>query len=146
MQGTQAQPTGKSGIVYVIASQSGDDRWCAALPLVGAFAVLGGHQQAMYIGASFTNWAPDISMRLEGDAWTAEGVDIPAGDHEFKFTNAQDWSQQDWGNAQGLSGTLTLTTGGGPNVRISVPEAGRYRVSFNDLTLAYALQRMAPGS
>ena len=146
MQGTQAQPTGKSGIVYVIASQPGDDRWCAALPLVGAFAVLGGHQQAMYIGASFTNWAPDISMRLEGDTWTAEGVDIPAGDHEFKFTSAQDWSQQDWGNAQGLSGTVTLTTGGGPNVRISVPEAGRYRVSFNDLTLAYALQRMAPCS
>jgi hypothetical protein len=86
--GNQAQPTGMSGIVYVVASQPGNDTWCAALPVVGSFAVLGGHQPAMYIGASFTNWVPNISMKLESDTWVAEKVHIPAGDHEFKFANA----------------------------------------------------------
>jgi hypothetical protein len=35
--GNQAQPTGKSGIVYVVASQPGNATWCAALPVVGSF-------------------------------------------------------------------------------------------------------------
>ena len=141
----QAQPTGKSGIVYVIASQPGNDAWCAAVPVTGSFAVTGGHQPAMYIGATFTNWAPAIEMQLKGEAWIAEAVRIPAGNHEFKFANSEDWSKQDWGNAQGFSGVATATTGGGANIQISVPEDGFYRVVFNDLTLEYSLMRVSRG-
>ena len=146
VDGNQTLPTGQSGIVYVVASQPGDAAWCAATPVVGSFGVTGGHQQAMYIGASFTDWEPNISMELQGDVWVAEEVPIPAGEQEFKFANSEDWSQQDWGNAQGFIGTLVPTTGGGPNARISVPETATYTVRFNDLTLAYSLQRVAPGS
>ena len=145
VDGSQTQPTGQSGIVYVVASQRGNSTWCAAVPVVGSFAVLGGHQQAMYIGATFTGWAPDIVMQFEGETWVAENVSIPAGEHEFKFTSSQDWSQDDWGNAEGFSGTLENTTGGGPNVRISVPETALYRFSFHDLTLEYSVQPMDGG-
>jgi hypothetical protein len=140
--GNQAQPTGKSGIVYIVASQPGDGTWCAAVPVVGSFAVIGGHQPAMYIGATFTAWAPSVEMQLDGDTWIAEQVQVPAGEQEFKFANSQDWSKEDWGDAQGFSGTVTPTTGGGPNVRISVPETASYRFEFNDLTLEYALERV----
>lgn len=146
LNGSQIVPTGNSGIVYVIASQPGNDTWCAAIPVVGSFAVLGGHREAMYIGATFTDWAPDIVMELQGDVWVAEDVSVPAGEQEFKFANSQDWSQQDWGDAEGFSGTLVPTTGGGPNARISVPETAPYRFSFNDLTLEYSVQRMDGGS
>jgi len=141
----QAQPTGESGIVYIVASQPGDGTWCAAMPVVRSFAVIGGHQPAMYIGATFTDWAPNIGMQLQGDTWVAEEVQIPAGEQEFKFANSEDWSKEDWGNAQGFSGTVMPTTGGGPNVRISVPETGLYRFEFNDLTLEYSLVRVEAG-
>ncbi len=145
LNGNQAQPTGKSGIVYVVASQPGDGTWCAAMPVTTSFAVIGGHEPAMYIGATFTSWAPDIAMQLKGETWVAEAVRIPAGDHELKFTNSDDWSKEDWGNAQGFSGIVEPTTGGGANIRISVPEDGFYRVTFNDLTLEYALQKVSRG-
>jgi len=141
----QAQPTGKSGIVYVVASQPGDDTWCAALPVTGSFAVIGGHEPAMYIGATFTNWAPNIEMQLKDDMWVAQEVQIPAGSHELKFTNSEDWSKEDWGNAQGLSGVAEETTGGGANIQVTVPEDGFYRVTFNDLTLEYSLERVSRG-
>ncbi len=116
------------------------------MPMVGSFAVLDGHQPAMYIGATFTDWAPNIAMQFEGDTWVAEEASISAGEHEFKFTSSEDWSQQDWSNAEGFSGTLEPTTSGGPNVRISVPETAVYRFRFNDLTLEYSVQQVTPGS
>jgi len=141
----RAQPTGKSGIVYVVASQSGDAKTCAAMPTVMSFAVTGGHQPAMYIGGTFTGWAPKIQMDLVGETWIAEEVRIPAGIQEFKFTNSESWSGEDWGNAEGPMGRLTRTTGGGPNIRITVPQDTFYRVAFNDLTLEYSLTPVDPG-
>jgi Alpha galactosidase C-terminal beta sandwich domain len=141
LDGDQAQPTGESGIVYIVASQGGDATWCAAVPLVASFAVLNGHQPAMYIGGTFTGWAPNIEMQLEGDTWVAEEVQLPAGEVEFKFASSQDWSKEDWGDAQGFSGTVVPTTGDGPNVSVTVPETGSYRFEFNDLTLEYSLER-----
>jgi hypothetical protein len=99
----------------------------------------------MYIGGTFTNWAPNIAMKLEGDIWIAEAVRIPPGNHEFKFANSTDWSKDDWGDAQGFSGVAKRTTGGGPNIRISVPQGGFYRVMFNDRTLEYSLQEVSHG-
>jgi Alpha galactosidase C-terminal beta sandwich domain len=146
LEGNQAQPTGKSGIVYFVASQPGDDTWCATVPVVGSFAVLDGHQPAMYIGATFTDWAPNIEMQLEGETWVAEEVQIPAGEHEFKFANSQDFSKEDWGDAQGFSGTVKETTGGLPNVQISVPDTAVYRFEFNDITLEYSLELVEAGN
>ena len=146
LDGSQVQLTGQSGIVYVVASQPGDDTWCAAMPVVESFDVAGGHQQAMYIGGSVTDWEANIAMELQGDAWVAAEVPIPAGEHEFKFANSADWSGQDWGNAQGFNGVVVPTTGGGPNVRISVSETATYTVRFNDLTLEYSLQPVTPES
>lgn len=141
----RAKPTGKSGIVYVVATQPGDATWCAAIPVTKSFAVIGGHQPAMYIGASFTNFDANIEMQLKGDLWIAQAVQIPAGNHELKFTNSNDFSKKDWGNAQGLSGIASSTTGGGANIKFSIAEDGFYRVTFDDLTLEYSLQRVNRG-
>jgi hypothetical protein len=145
ISGNQAQLTGKSGTVHIIASQPGGGKWCAAIPVTGSFAVKGGHQPEMYIGGTFTNWGANIQMQLEGDKWIAESVHIPPGNQEFKFANTRDWSGDDWGDAQGFSGVAKRTTGGGPNIRISVPQGGFYRVMFNDLTLEYSLQEVSHG-
>jgi hypothetical protein len=145
ISGNRARPTGKSGIVYLVASQPGNDTWCAAIPAVKSFAVIGGHQPAMYIGASFTNFALDIQMQLKDETWVAQAVQIPAGTHELKFANSNDFSKQDWGNAQGLSGVASPTTGGGANIQFTVPQAGFYRVKFNDFTFEYSVERVYQG-
>lgn len=146
VDGDQVVPLGQSGTVYVVASQPGNDTWCAAIPVVRSFEVTGGHQQQMYIAATFTDWAPSIEMALQDDVWVAEDVQIPAGEHEFKFASSPDWSGQDWGNWQGFGGAVMATTGGGPNVFIIVPEAGTYTVRFNDLTLEYSFERVTPSA
>lgn len=143
--GNVAAPTGQSGIVYVVAAQSGDAAFCAAMPVVGSFAVTGGHQAGMWLAGTFTEWTA-VAMQFHGEQWVAEEVPIPAGEHELKFANTTDFTGEDWGNAVGLSGVALSTTGGGPNIGISVPEDGFYRVTFNDLTLEYEFVPVDPGT
>lgn len=140
-----APTTGQGAIVYVLAKQPGDAASCAAIPQIQSFAILGGHEPAMYVAGTFTNWQPSIAMRLVEDWWIAEEVQIPAGLHEFKFLNTEDFTGKDWGNAQGFAGTAAETTGGGVNVTIDVPADAFYRFRFNDLTLEYSLEQVNPG-
>jgi hypothetical protein len=141
--GNQVALTGGNGTVYVVAKQPGDGATCAAIPRVRSFTVTGGHQPAMYLAGTFTGWAPNIPMTLDGDAWVADSVVIGAGAQEMKFADTPDWSGDDWGDGDGLTGTVTLTTGGGPNTRFTSLGLGYYRVTFNDITLQYAVQKIA---
>jgi len=131
--------TGANGTVHVVASQSGDATWCAALPEVRSFDVTGGHQDAMYVAGTFTGWAPNIPMTLVDHIWVAEDVPISGGYHELKFANTSDWSGDDWGNATGLSGIAQLATGGAPNISFTMPATGLYEVRFDDINLAYTI-------
>lgn len=142
IEGQQVHLTGQSGTVYVVATQSGDDEYCAAFPRVQSFKVTGGHQAEMYIGGTFTGWSLSITMTLGGETWLAEEVQIPAGYHEMKFANTNNWSGDDWGNATGLSGVARLATGGGPNICFQTSESGYHDISFNDITLEYAIERV----
>jgi hypothetical protein len=101
---------------------------------VQSFNATGPHQDNMFLFGNFTNWTP-VRMHLEGDNWVAHNVSVPAGTQQYKFANTNNFTGIDWGNAQGLGGTATVTTGGGPNGQVTVPENGFYTVSFNDVTL-----------
>jgi hypothetical protein len=93
----------------------------------------------MFLFGSFTNWTP-IRMKLVGGVWIADNVSMAAGIQQFKFANTNNFTGTDWGNAQGLTGTATVTTGGKPNIQVPVPEDGFYKFTFNDLTLEYVIQ------
>ena len=139
VQNNQVLPTDQSGTVYVVAKQSGDGATCAAIPQVQSFNSIGVHQSEMFLFGTFTNWTP-IHMRLQGDEWIAEKVSVPGGTQELKFANTNNFSNTDWGNAQGLAGTATVTTGGGPNISFTPAHAGFYRFVFNDVTLQYRIE------
>lgn len=100
-----------------------------------------GHQSEMNVAGTFTGWAPNIQMSLANDTWVAESVILNAGNHDLKFVNTNDWSGDDWGAASGLSGTASLTTGGGSNIVFSTNSYGAYDISFNDQTLAYSIEK-----
>lgn len=98
-------------------------------------------QGGMYVGGTFNSWIlPDLPMNYSGgNDWTTHSVYITAGLHELKFANQNNWKGADWGNANGLTGTAKLTTGGGANIRFTAPVSGDYIISFNDYTLQYSI-------
>jgi hypothetical protein len=136
VEANKVQPTGQPGTVYVVARQTGDGATCAAIPQLQSFNATGPHQKSMFLFGTFTNWTP-IRMRLAGDEWIADKVSIPAGTQQLKFANTNNFSDTDWGNAQGLSGTASVTTGGKPNIQVPLAQNGFYKVSFDDVTLEY---------
>lgn len=97
-------------------------------------------QSAMFFAGDFSNWSlSENPMQLNGNVW--EGMySFNTGDYELKFANTSDWTGDDWGNAQGLSGLSKLTTGGDPNLQFSISESREYIVRFNDQTLEYSIE------
>ena len=126
-------------MVHVVAKQAGDAVSCAAIPEVQSFYATGPHQDDMFVFGTFTNWTP-IRMKLVGGVWVADNVSISAGPQQLKFANTNNFSGSDWGDAQGLTGTAMVTTGGKPNIQFSAPVNGAYKITFNDITLQYAIQ------
>ncbi len=89
------------------------------------------------IVGELTNWGsdPDIAMTsTDGVTYYKYDYTFPAGDVKFRQDNA--WSNS-WGDAAFPSGTASV---GGPNIPVT---AGRYDVSFNINTLAYAFNTMS---
>jgi Alpha galactosidase C-terminal beta sandwich domain/Secretion system C-terminal sorting domain len=99
--------------------------------------------KAMYVSGTFSNWAAK-AMTLATNQWKIEKVAIKAGSYELKFANTFNFSGNDWGDANGLSGTAKLTTGGKPNLKFTIPQDGTYTITFNDITLAYTIVREVP--
>lgn len=131
-----------SGEAIVRITQAGDSEFCPS----SFSAVINVIDPAMgpgnrWIGASWKAWSPSqLPMN-----WNAQDsvyeltTDIPAGEQQLKFTNTDNWSGDDWGNATGLSGTASLTTGGGDNVSFTVTTAGNYLIRFDPYNFTYAI-------
>ncbi|WP_258105675.1 RICIN domain-containing protein [Marinoscillum sp. MHG1-6] len=98
-----------------------------------------GHQREMNIAGSFNSWTPNINMAFANEEWVASDVYLPAGNHELKFVNTSDWSDEDWGGASGLSGTAISTTGGGGNISFTTSVNDTYMVTFDDISLDYSI-------
>ena len=97
------------------------------------------HQSVMNCAGTFNNWnLTSLPMTLEGDNWVAEYAFL-AGAYQLKFANTNDWTGNDWGNNSGLSGQVTLSTGGLPNLTFNIPINCTYRILFNDITLNYSI-------
>jgi hypothetical protein len=142
---SQVQPTAQTGTVYVVARQPGDASNCAAIPQLQSFNATGIHQSEMFLFGTFTNWTP-WRMKLVNGTWVGDKVWVPAGMQQYKFADTNNFTGADWGNGQGLSGTSTVTTGGGPNSQFTAPESGYYKVIFDDVALQFNWQLEMPAN
>lgn len=98
------------------------------------------NHEIMFARGDYNGWNLDNRMYLADDnLWMTYPITMTAGDYEMKFANSGDWTGDDWGNSTGLSGTVELTTGGGPNLAYTITQPGDYLISFNDETLAYEI-------
>ncbi|MDD3077643.1 MAG: hypothetical protein PHH37_00880 [Paludibacter sp.] len=95
----------------------------------------------MYVGGTFNNWNLASLPMTASDAynWYTNSVFLTSDDYEMKFASTTDWSGDDWGGVTGLTGTATLTTGGGTNISFSISQSGYYNFKFNDLSLKYSI-------
>ncbi|GEM_PF-1896091 len=93
-----------------------------------------------WVGASWESWTLG-NLPMTWDDYTAFYLDtwIEAGSYELKFSDTDNWSGDDWGNATGTSGIVSLTTGGGGNVSFSVSQSASYRIRLNPSTLEYSV-------
>jgi hypothetical protein len=98
--------------------------------------------ERMFAAGTFSNWRlKDNSMRWVNDVWEVISMPFSAGmNYQMKFANTMDWSGDDWGNAAGMSGMASLTTGGAPNIIFTPLTNGLYTITFNPVTLAYSIQ------
>lgn len=134
----QVHLTGINGTVYVQAKQAGANGYCAAIPQLQSFKVSGGHYSQMFVGGSYNNWSMQ-NMTFENNVWKLSQVVLNEGSYELKFANTNNFSGQDWGNANGSTGIAYETTGGGNNVNFTVATSGTYDITFNDITLEYSI-------
>lgn len=137
LSGTAQQTTGGgSNITFTITTSGTYNIDFNDLTLQYNIQFAPNHQQNMYVGGTFSNWSLQ-QMTLENDNWKKSNVAFSAGDQEIKFANTSNWSGDDWGNSNGLTGFAQLTTGGAPNIKFNLASAGNYNILFNDMTLGY---------
>lgn len=134
---------GTNGTVIVTAAQSGNATYCPASKQT-SFNVSGACQKSanMYIGSDkINNWAlSNTPMKyVENCKWQA-ALDLTAGTYLLKFANTSNWTGKDWGNATGLEGTCTESTGKLPNLSFTISAANKYMITFNENTLAYSIK------
>ena len=92
----------------------------------------------IFVGGTFSNWSL-LPMTFDGSNWRIDDLKIPAGNQELKFANTDDFTGIDWGNATGLSGTASVTTGGKPDITFTIANTGYFTILFNDISLAYSI-------
>jgi hypothetical protein len=97
------------------------------------------YAQSMYARGSFNGWNIDHKMVWQNDVWEAKSVFMTAGDHQMKFADTEDWTGDDWGNGEGLSGYVELTTGGGPETSFTIETEGFYDITFDTVSLYYEI-------
>lgn len=100
-------------------------------------------QKSMYVGGTFNNWNPgENPMKIStGNNWLTSPVFLSTGDYEVKFTNTTGWTGEDWGNANGLNGIATISTGGLPNINFNISQSGNYIFTFNDEIQNYSIEK-----
>lgn len=97
-------------------------------------------QTLMYARGSFNAWGTGNRMYLIANHLWKTTVSLDANGYQMKFANHPDWAGKDWGNASGLSGSLSETTGGGPDMNFVISAAGCYDILFNDSSLTYEIK------
>lgn len=140
--GNSLTTSANAGLV-TIAAEAGNDIYCATkivqlLNVVYADTVLA---KGRWIGASWSAWSPSaIPMVWDATEKLFKAkVTLTTGNKELKFLDSTNWSDDDWGNASGLSGIAAKTTGGGANISFVVALAGSYMIKFNPYSLAYSI-------
>jgi 1,4-alpha-glucan branching enzyme len=88
------------------------------------------------------NWNPDLNNMTWSEArarWEFIATAGVTGTVEFKFFRGPSWSGDDWG---GMNGGAVYKGG---NISTSVQSGRRYRISFDDIGLAYEVAEYTVG-
>jgi hypothetical protein len=102
----------------------------------------------MSVAGTFNSWnaAANNMQLVANNAWQYDALFSNATNVQFKFAANGNWTAN-WGDSSQSDFTPPLSGTGqsyGGNIQANGALTGTYRFTFNDLTLAYALQSIGP--
>ena len=114
---------------------------------------------AIYLNGNWNSWATGtgnttgvMTHGATSDLWTLT-LPITSGEGamtglalQFKFDTDNNWGNNAGATAwtsttTGLTGTATVSANGAGNISVTLPAAGSYTITFNDVTLAYTITK-----
>ncbi|MDD3322622.1 MAG: glycoside hydrolase family 31 protein [Paludibacter sp.] len=98
---------------------------------------------SMYISGVF-NKSTTLTLPMKylgNNKWVTDTIPLSVGKQSFKFWTQKDSSDDVWGNAVGISGTAEKGLPTAPDITYTIPEVGKYIISFNQLTKNYAIMK-----
>lgn len=138
LSGSQLVVGNQEEQITLIATQSGNASNCPA-SIFKTFNVYNPMRNlSFWVAGSFNGWALSTMTYAAGQFEFT--TTLSAGSYQLKFTNSNNWSSKDWGNTSGLTGYVTESTGGLPNLSFDVTTAGNYKIQFNPSTLFYRIE------
>jgi hypothetical protein len=138
LSGNQLSVGSREEQIRVVAIQAGNASYCP-VSVSKTFNVFDPMRaMPMWVAGTFSSWALNNMNYSNGSLELLAA--LPAGNHELKFANTNNWSGKDWGNTSGLSGYVAESTGGQPNLAFSIGISGNYKIRFNPITLFYAIE------
>ncbi len=102
------------------------------------------NEDDMYLRGSVNSDAwdnPQQAFLYDDNTWKVSCGRTLTGSTEYKYkmANTNDWSDADWGDATGATGTLSVTSGGGTDASFTPDADGVYVWTFNDSDLSFSI-------
>ena len=100
-------------------------------------------QTAMAWAGDFNGWSIEPTMRLnDANEWTTERLFRTAGEIRFKFVAERSWDLS-WGDGPVMSALQAHNVASGSqDIVMMISEPGVYRITFNDRTMTYRIERV----
>jgi len=139
LEGVAKESTGGAPNISFSVAQAGDYK-VSVNPTTFSYSImaLAIQPSPMWIAGTFNGWSLKSMTYSSGKFSFSQA--LSAGNHQLKFANTGGWTGKDWGNTTGLTGTVTESTGGKPNLAFTVAQSKTYTITIDPVTFAYSIQ------
>jgi membrane protease subunit (stomatin/prohibitin family) len=96
----------------------------------------------MHTAGTFSEWKTR-PMNFAQGAWRIDRLFLRSGSYQLKFADTHNFTGEDWGASQGVTGITKKTTGGDSNIEFYISKSGLYEIQFNDEALTYSISPSA---
>lgn len=139
LEGVAKESTGGAPNISFSLAQAGDYIFSFnPATLSYSIVALAAQPSPMWVAGTFNGWSLKSMTYSSGKFSFSQA--LSAGNHQLKFANTGGWTGKDWGNTTGLTGTVTESTGGKPNLAFTVAQSKTYTITIDPVTFAYSIQ------
>ncbi|MDF3012538.1 MAG: Dextranase [Cellvibrio sp.] len=139
LEGVAKDSTGGAPNISFSIAQSGDYKISFNPSTLNySIVALAVQPSPVWVAGTFNSWSLKPMTCSNGKFSFSQA--FSAGNYQLKFANTGNWTGKDWGDATGLTGTVTESTGGKPNLAFTITQAKTYLITIDPVTFAYSIQ------